>query len=71
MYRIYFKTKDSAVMCECSNISYSSKDSCVHLSDGNALYKCFYEESEINNMMISCIKNGYLSFGDKIFSLDS
>ena len=43
MYRIYFKTKDSAIMCECSNISYSSKDSCVHLSDGNALYKCFYD----------------------------
>lgn len=71
MYKIYFKTKDKAIACECNNIRYSYKDNCIHLNDGDTLYKSFFTEDDINSIFNTLIKNGYISFSDRIFSLDA
>lgn len=70
MYKIFFKTNDGLIICECEKINYSYKDSCVHITDGIRSYKCGMGESEINSLLISGVKNGYILFEDKNFTIE-
>lgn len=69
MYKIYFKNVNNIIIYEGSSVKYSKKDNCMYIEYNGVTYKCSMTEAEADSYLISGIKNDYIYFKDKIFSM--